>query len=164
MNSNFVPTTMHTNVVLTLFHKCHSRWETVGTTFQLIIWLQSRRQGPFSWWKYRKYLSNGFPNFLDLVPRNREQFNSLKCKSDNFPPMLWYWWKWLELYFNVLLFSNPGENVEINVEILCSPDLRVSPSYVFNQIKLCFFYLTYFWTMSTTIKTIVLTSSVRCSK
>ena len=46
-------TTIHRNLVLTLFHttgQMYSLWKTAGTTFQRIIVLESRSKGPKYYW------------------------------------------------------------------------------------------------------------------
>ena len=49
-------------------HKCQDCWKNTRSTFEYMVILQSRGQGPDSCWKYGTDLSRSSPSILDLVP------------------------------------------------------------------------------------------------
>ena len=78
---------IHVNVVLTVFHIddiSQSVFKTVRTTFQCIIVLQSRGDGPEKAHSYGTDLGHIFRTFSTRLEIN----DTLKCSSDSFAPTM----------------------------------------------------------------------------
>ena len=74
---------IHFNVVLTVFHIDHISQgvcKTVRTTFQCIVVLQSRGEGPEKAHNYGTDLGQTFRTFSPRL----KNIDALKCSSDNF--------------------------------------------------------------------------------
>ena len=109
-------TTIHLNVVLAIFQHnniCQDCWKNTMSTFECMVILQSRGQGPDSCWKYGTGLSRCSQSFLDLVP--------WICEYPYIQMLIWYFSNNLDIYyyvrklpkqnFSVWLFSNPGDTI-----------------------------------------------------
>ena len=125
MNQNFVPwrTTIHSNVASEIFQHDHiyqGCWKNARLTFQRIIVRQFRGQCPKKQENYGTNLSPTFYKNQDLVPWIGEQPNikMLVLHFPNNPDICGHVGKFPEPHFNVWLFSNPGDKILIDVEIL----------------------------------------------
>ena len=108
-------------------------------TFQCIVVLQSRGQGPEKMENYGTNISPSFNKNQDLVPWIGEQqyIEMLLLLFANNPDKCCYVGKLQEHNFSVWLFSNPRDKILILVEILWIQDLKVQLRSMLSYLSFC---------------------------
>ena len=74
------------NKILSPGHICQDCWKNTRSTFECMVILQSRGQGPDSCWKYGTDLSRSFW----ILSPGFENIHTFKCWSGIFPTILTY--------------------------------------------------------------------------
>ena len=119
---------------LAIFHHnniCQDCWKNIRSTFECMVILQSRGQGPEYCWKYRTDLSRWSPSVFGPCPLDLRITIRSNVDLVFFLPT-WYLllcWKITRTTFQcMVVFQSRGQNV-ILVEIEWSHDLRVEHMY-----------------------------------
>ena len=115
------------NVLLSIFqhnYMCQKCWENTRSTWECMVILQFRGQGPDSCWKNGTDLSRSSPSFLDLDLRITIHSNvDLLFFQQSW--QIWLCWQISRTTFQcMVVLQSRGQNFII-VEILWSQDLRV---------------------------------------